>query len=167
MTVSTVTVRVPWTLRKRGGRKQVVTPDGTLPVAVRPRVDDAVIKAIARAYRWKRMLETGPYTSLRDLAAAEKINESYLARVLRLTLLAPDIIEAILHGEIDVELAVLLKTVRSIWKEQKEEIQGLGPLAATWKQSAAETPSAERIWASTQSRRTAREQERRRPPPLV
>jgi hypothetical protein len=118
MTAPTVTVRVPWSLRKRGGRKEIVTPDGTLPVAARPRVDNAVTKAIARAYRWKRMLETGPYTSLRDLAAAEKINESYLARVLRLTLLAPDIVEGILDGQMTIELLALLKSIPVAWEEQ-------------------------------------------------
>ncbi len=117
-----LTVRVPWVLRKRGGRKLVVAPDGTALAAPQPRVDSTVVKAIARAHRWKRMLETGPYTSVRDLAAAEKINESYLARVLRLTLLAPDIIEAILDGRqpaADLQLEVLLKPVPIVWEEQR------------------------------------------------
>ena len=122
MTIPTVSVRVPWTLRKRGGRKEIVTPDGTLLAAARPRIDDAVVKAIARAHRWKRLLETGPYTSLRELAAAEKINESYLARVLRLTLLAPDIVEAILDGRLTVELRTLLKSLPVAWGEQLSAI---------------------------------------------
>jgi hypothetical protein len=123
MTVSTVTVRVPWTLRKRGGRKEIVTPEGTLLAAACPRVDDAVIKAIARAHRWKRMLESGPYTSLRDLAAAEKINESYLARVLRLTLLAPDVIEEILDGRhvAGTQLEQLMRPFSIIWSEQRRD----------------------------------------------
>ncbi len=79
---------------------------------------DLVGKAIARAHRWKRMLETGPYTSLRELAAAEKINESYLARVLRLTLLAPDILEAITDGRTTVELGTLLESIPVAWDEQ-------------------------------------------------
>ncbi len=115
----TLTVRVPWALRKRGGRKLVVTPDGVPFAAPRPRVDNTVVKAIARAYRWKRLLETGSYTSLRDLAAAEKINESYLARVLRLTLLAPDVIEAILDGRVTVELRTLLESSAVGWEEQR------------------------------------------------
>ena len=116
---NTLTVRVPWVLRKRGGRKLVVTPDGVPFAAPRLRVDSTVVKAIARAHRWKRLLETGSYTSLRDLAAAEKINESYLARVLRLTLLAPDIVESILDGRVTVELRMLLKLIAVVWEEQR------------------------------------------------
>lgn len=115
---NTLTVRVPWSLRKRGGRKLVLTPDGVPFAAPRARVDSTIVKAIARAHRWKRMLETGPYTSLRELAVAEKINESYLARVLRLTLLAPDLIEAILDGRVAVELRALLERTPVAWEAQ-------------------------------------------------
>jgi hypothetical protein len=80
----TVTVRVPMTFCRRGGRKAVVTPDGAATWAPRPRVDNTMVKALARAHRWKRMLESGEYASLAELAAAEKINPSYLTRVLRL-----------------------------------------------------------------------------------
>ena len=55
-------------------------------------------RIVARAFRWRRMLETGQYATVKDLAAAEKINASYVCRVLRLTLLAPDLVEAILDG---------------------------------------------------------------------
>lgn len=123
----TFTVHVPWTLRKRGGRKLVLAPDGAPLTMSPPRIDSAVTKAIARAHRWKRMLETGPYTSLRELAAAEKINEAYLGRVLRLTLLAPDIVEGILAGRVEVELAVLLEPMTPVWKEQKGLIMRLDP----------------------------------------
>ena len=57
-----------------------------------------MVKAIARAFRWRDMLESGEYATIREIADAEKINESYVGRVLRLTLLAPDIVEAILGG---------------------------------------------------------------------
>jgi hypothetical protein len=95
----TLTVRVPLTFRKRGGRKLVIAPNGSDSWAPpRPRVDNAMVKALARAHRWKRMLDSGDFATVQDLAAAEKINPSYLSRVLRLSLLAPDIIEAILDG---------------------------------------------------------------------
>ena len=95
----TLTVRVPMTFRQRGGRKLVISPDGAAawPVA-RPRIDNAMVKALARAFRWRRLLETGVHNTIDDLAAAEKINPSYVSRILRLTLLAPDIVEAILDG---------------------------------------------------------------------
>ncbi len=60
--------------------------------------DTTLVKAVARAFRWRRMLESGRFGTIDDLAAAEKINSSYISRMLRLTLLAPDIVEAILDG---------------------------------------------------------------------
>lgn len=62
------------------------------------RVDTAMVKAIARAFRWRNMLESGEYAAIREIANAEKINESYVGRVPRLTLWAPDIVEAVLAG---------------------------------------------------------------------
>jgi hypothetical protein len=91
----TLTVVIPLSVKPRGGRKAVVTP-GML--ALERRQDITLIKAVARAFRWRRMLETGRFGTLAELAAAEKINASYVSRVLRLTLLAPDIVEAILDG---------------------------------------------------------------------
>ena len=64
----------------------------------RPRVDSALVKALARAHRWQRLLESGECASITELAAAEKIDRSYLCRVLRLTLLAPELVEAIMDG---------------------------------------------------------------------
>jgi hypothetical protein len=93
-----VTVQVPLTFRRRSGRKQVVGPEGWPGPALAPkpaRVDGTLVKALARAHRWQGMLEGGEYGSIEELARAEKINPSYLARVLRLTLLAPDIVESI------------------------------------------------------------------------
>ena len=99
---ATVTVRVPMTLRRQGSRKAIVTPAGTLPVPAR--VDISLVKALARAFRWRRLLEAGRFATINELATAEKINSSYVSRVLRLTLLAPDIVEAILDGRQPVEL---------------------------------------------------------------
>src|SRR3954469_15334320 len=97
---ASITVRVPLTVRRRGGRKLVVTPGGSAPGATptRTRADPALVKALARAHRWKRLLESGPHGSLAGLAKAEKMDQSYLGKMLRLTLLAPDIVESILDG---------------------------------------------------------------------
>jgi hypothetical protein len=96
----TMTVHIPITLRHQGGRKQVVVPAGATPWIPTPsRVDNTIVKAIVRAHRWRDMLESGRYATVRDLAKAEAINESYLGRILRLTLLSPTIIEAILAGQ--------------------------------------------------------------------
>jgi hypothetical protein len=99
----TITVHIPLTFRKRGGRKLVVTPDGA-EWAPRPRVDNAMVKAIARAFRWRKMLDTGVHGTIEDLAAAKRLPPSYVSSILRLTLLAPEIVEAILDGRQPVEL---------------------------------------------------------------
>ena len=120
---STLSVRVPFAIRKRGGRTLVITPDGTTH-RPRPRIDSALVKAIARAHRWQRMLESGECGSITELAAAEKIDRSYLCRVLRLTLLAPEIIEAILDGRqpAEVTLARLLEPFPECWGGQLAEL---------------------------------------------
>ena len=115
-----VTLHVPFRVVKRGGRKLVVTPDGTTE-RPRPRIDSALVKAIARAHRWQRMLESGEYASLTELAAAEKISRSYVCRVLRLTLLAPEIVEAILDGRRaeGVTLPALMRPFPVEWSSQR------------------------------------------------
>jgi hypothetical protein len=118
----TLTVQIPLRLRKRGGRKLMVVPDGAAAWAPqRARVDNALIKALARAHRWRRMLESGEYASITELATAEKINQSYVCRVLRLTLLAPDVVEAILDGRHTAEmtLATMMEPFPVGWQEQR------------------------------------------------
>src|SRR5260370_41453748 len=90
----TLIIRVPLPPRHHGGRKFVVGPGGNAWTGRRVVVDSTIVKALGRAHRWKAMLENGEYASLTELAKVEKINLSYLCRMLRLTLLAPDIAEA-------------------------------------------------------------------------
>jgi len=122
-----ITVRVPISIRKRGGRKVVLTPDGTVGDTRKlfcQRVDNAMVKAIARSFRWREMLEKGTYATVVEIAAKEQINESYVSRLLRLTLLAPDIIEAILDGvhPPTMTLATLMQRVPIYWHEQRATI---------------------------------------------
>jgi hypothetical protein len=121
----TVTVHIPITFRQRAGRKQILTPSGSAPWSPAPRADTALLKAIVRAYRWREMLEGGKYSSAADLAKAEKVNASYLGRILRLTLLAPEIIEAILDGRqpSTLELNDLLKPLPAIWATQRSTLR--------------------------------------------
>jgi len=114
-----LTIRVPLAVRKRGGRKLVVTPGCTMNRGPSG-ADSTLVKALARAFRWRRMLETGHFATLNELAAAEKINSSYVSRLLRLTLLAPDIVEAILDGRQPSELTLpgLMQGVPVLWKRQ-------------------------------------------------
>jgi hypothetical protein len=101
--------------------KQVVTPAGATPWIPAPtRVDSTLVKAIVRAHRWRDMLESGDYATVRDLAKAEAIDESYLGRVLRLTLLSPTLIDAILEGRqpANLELDDLLQQFPIEWDRQ-------------------------------------------------
>ncbi len=119
----TLTVTVPMTFKKRGGRKLVIAPNGADAWAPpRARIDNTMVKALARAHRWKKLLDTGRYPTVQDLATAEKINPSYIARVLRLTLLAPDIVEAILDGRQPAVLQLddLLAPFPVEWARQKD-----------------------------------------------
>lgn len=99
MTEQSVTIKVPFTIRKRGGRKLVITPDGTVGApAPRAQVDSALLKALARGFRWRKLLETCDFATIEEIAEAENINPSYVSRVLRMTLLSPQIVESILAG---------------------------------------------------------------------
>ena len=125
VSIDTFTVRVPLTLRRHGGRKLVIVPEGEgIPERPRATPDDTLLKALARAHRWKRMLESGQVRSLNELAEVEKINPSYLSRIYRLTLLAPDIVEAILDGRQPrtLQLADLMEDMPVDWERQREII---------------------------------------------
>jgi len=93
---ATTTVRLPLILRRQESRKNIVTPVGRLPKPAR--VDVTLLKALARAFRWRKLLETGVYGTVEEIAAKEKINPSHISRALRLTLLAPDMVDAVLDG---------------------------------------------------------------------
>ena len=116
-----ITIQVPFRVVKRGGRKEMRLPDG----AAQPsRTDNTLVKALARAFRWKRMLESGEYAPTTELAEREGIGSSYVTRVLRLTLLAPDIVEAILDGKQkpEVTLARVLEPFSAIWTAQRKAL---------------------------------------------
>jgi len=111
-------------MRRRGGRKVILIPDGSPAWApTKARIDNTLLKALARAHRWKQMIESGKYGSLTELAAAEKINQSYLCRILRLTLLAPEVAEAILDGHqpVSVQLDQFLRPFPVEWERQRRE----------------------------------------------
>jgi hypothetical protein len=109
--------------QRRGGRKRIVAPDGSEIVPSSKRQPDGtLVKALARAWRWQRGLESGEYGTLADLADAERISRSYVCRVLRLTLLAPDIVERILDGRPTAGLAQLLKPFPVEWEQQRQDL---------------------------------------------
>ena len=121
----TAVVSIPVSFLQRGGRKQILSPAGAAPWTPAPRVDSALVKAVVRAHRWRQMIESGKYASSAELAKAEKVNDSYLSRILRLTLLAPDIIEAILTGRqpSTLQLDELIKPLPTVWDQQRARLR--------------------------------------------
>ena len=119
----TLTIQVPMTFKTRGGRKLVISPNG-VPSWAKPRtrIDNTMVKALARAFRWRKLLETGVYGTVGEIAAAEKLNPSYVSRMLRLTRLAPEIIEMIVDGRqpADLTVAKLMKPFPIGWYEQMQ-----------------------------------------------
>ena len=146
---STVTVRVPLKFTVRGGRKTIV---GETPhQAPKTRFDDSIAKALARAYRWKQKLDDGTHATVGDLAKAERINESYMTRILRLNLLAPDIVEAALDGRTQLNVQTLSEPVSYLWKEQRAHLaaqlglpKSLGSMPRPSRRLAALNPDLER-----------------------
>ena len=119
----TLVVRIPMRFQRRGGRKRIVAPDGTEIVpSLKPQPDGTLLKALARAWRWQRLLDDGVYTSVTEISEAEGINKSYISRILRLALLAPDTVEAVLAGKADQALMLerLERPLPATWEEQRQ-----------------------------------------------
>jgi hypothetical protein len=119
---STVTVHVPLTFTVRGGRKTII---GEVPYAApRTRFDDSITKALARAHRWRTLIEDGSYASITELAQDKGVNDSYACRLLRLTLLAPDIVESILDRRgMRFTLETLMRPLPFEWDDQRSALQ--------------------------------------------
>jgi hypothetical protein len=118
---TTLAVRVPMTVARRGGRKVIVAPDeGGLPQS-RSQVDNTLVKALARAFRWRKLIETGVYGTIAELASAEKVNPSYVSRTLRLTLLAPEVVESALDHRLPhpLSIASVIRPLPTQWDLQR------------------------------------------------
>jgi hypothetical protein len=113
--------------QRRGGRKRVLVPDGRAIVPTsRPQPEGTLIKALARAWRWQRMLDEGIYTAVSEIGDAENISKSYVSRILRLALLAPDIVHGILAGSTNQGLMLdqLERPLPASWEEQLRTLLG-------------------------------------------
>jgi hypothetical protein len=116
--------------QRRGGRKRIVAPDGSeLAPSSKPQPDGTLVKALARAWRWQKLLDEGVYTSVSEIGDAENISKSYVCRILRLALLAPDIVEAILTGQTDQPLMVekLERPLPASWEQQRQVLLAFPP----------------------------------------
>jgi len=124
----TITIRVPLTLRRIGGRKRVVSPPGASAWMPRPEINSPLLHALVRAFHWQSLLDNGDYTSVNELARAHGKNASYVAAILRLTLLAPDIVEAVLDGRqpATLQLQPLMRNgVPARWDQQCHAFDGI------------------------------------------
>jgi hypothetical protein len=125
--------RIPMRFQRRGCRKRIVAPDGrAIAPATKPQPDGRLVKALARAWRWQRMLDEGVYATVSEIGDAENISKSYVSRIVRLALLAPDLVEAILGGQTDQSLMLerLERPLPVSWREQREALAH-GPATAT------------------------------------
>ena len=120
-----ISVNVPLMLKKRGGRREVILPQAfASDNPMHPSHQEALVVAIARAHRWQKLLDDGRFESISELARQVGLDVSFAARLMRLTLLAPDIVEAILMGEepSGLSLTMLTKVRSVIWTEQRMEL---------------------------------------------
>jgi hypothetical protein len=119
--METLTIHIPMRLQRRGGRKLIMTPEGVAAPAPKPRRVGTLIKALVRAHRWRRRIESGQAKSITDLAEQEGVTDAYICRLLPLTCLAPDIVEAILDGRQPkgLRLAEMLGSGPLVWGEQR------------------------------------------------
>ena len=126
--VRSITVHVPLGFAKRGGRKRVITPDGkptaSAPTSNATLPDSAIVRALAKAFWWRKLLESGVHATIEEMAAAEEVNSSYASRVLRLTMLAPEIIQDILGGrQAEGELGAFVRPFSIAWGRQLASVR--------------------------------------------
>jgi hypothetical protein len=122
--VDTLTIRIPMLLQRRGGRKLIVTPEGAAVPTSKPRRDETIVKAVVRAHRWRRRIESGRAKSITDLAEQAGVTVAYVCRLLPPTCLAPDIVEAVLDGRQPkgLRLAEMLGNGPLDWNEQRKRL---------------------------------------------
>ena len=163
-------LRIPTRFQRRGGRKRIIAPDGSAIVpSSKPQPDGTLAKALVRAWRWQRMLDEGVYTSVSEIGDTENISKSYVSRILRLALLAPDIVEAILDGQADQALMLerLERPLPASWEQQRRGSGSpIGATEADWPITPAAASGAaareQRVEPSCTARRHAGSQRRSR-----
>ena len=111
-----ILMTVPISFRFRSGRKRVIFPENdTLGI-------DPLVMNLARAFRWQALIDSGFYRNIADLAAAAGKDPAFVAGMIRLTLLAPEIVHAILAGTLQksIPMEKLCKEIPSRWEDQKK-----------------------------------------------
>lgn len=128
-----ISIKVPIALKRHGGRKYMILPDGVQPVAPRRHPDVSMVRALAKAYLWQKQLDAGQYRSLDDLARQKQINPSYVSRILRLNQLAPAVKLVILDGTqpVGLNMDVLQKPFPDLWSDQLRHFGVANPYPAS------------------------------------
>jgi hypothetical protein len=111
-----------FTTKRKSGRTWIITPDGGDPVFEKVKVDTTIFKALVKAHLWQRYIKKGKFQSIRALADAKKVNESYVRRILKLNCLSPKIKEMILDGKLPKHLKLqdIIYDIPLLWSEQEE-----------------------------------------------
>jgi hypothetical protein len=122
---NTIRVVIPLTFRRKNGRPKIMPPADHVPAEARTQ-DAHVLRAIARAWSWRRKLETGAASTLQDIAAAEKVSDRFVSRMLRLAYLAPNVLEKLLIHRIPPALSLndLMAVAELPWAEQSRRVFG-------------------------------------------
>ncbi|MCF8708529.1 hypothetical protein, partial [Rhizorhapis sp. SPR117] len=125
---ATINMFIPLTIRKRNGRPKILPPADMIP-ANDGGVDPHVLKAIARAWSWRRKLESGAAATIQDIAQAEDISDRYVGRMLRLAYLAPAVLEKLLIQRVcpAVSIKDLAMAAELRWSEQETAVLGQKP----------------------------------------
>lgn len=125
MTDNTIRVVIPLTFRKKNGRPKILPPADHGPPEARLQ-DPHVLRAIARAWNWRRKIERGEASTIADIAGAEKVADRFVSRMMRLAYLAPDVLEKLLIQRIPPALSLndLVVVAELPWAEQVEAVFG-------------------------------------------
>ena len=124
-TTETIRVVIPLTIRKRNGRPKILPPDDVDARNGRAQ-DPHVLRAIARAWSWRRQLETGAVSTIQDIAAAEKVSDRFVGRMIRLAYLSPSVLETLVITRKPPALSLndLMAVAELPWAEQMNSVFG-------------------------------------------
>ncbi|MFC4623847.1 hypothetical protein ACFO1V_01150 [Daeguia caeni] len=123
MTENTIRVVIPLTVRRKNGRPKILPPADHGPAEARAQ-DAHVLRAIARAWNWRRQLESGAASTIQDIAAAEKVSDRFVSRMMRLAYLSPEVLEHLVIRRVPPALSLndLVAVADRPWAEQMEAV---------------------------------------------
>jgi hypothetical protein len=123
---NTIQVFVPLNIRKKNGRPKIMPPANYLPSEDRVQ-DPHILRAIGRAWAWRRRMEAGKFGTVRDLAIAVNLAERHVSRQLRLAYLAPDVLKRLVFGrEVSAVTVMQLSECAALpWSDQASVVFGV------------------------------------------